>query len=212
VSAPSREGSASEVAQALADLVVDRYAFPDGACRDLARLLSQDLAQPAAVDERQGRLGLLIDLVSEGGDYVTIAAYQGARAERAKRGEEWPDASTIGRAMGHWLAAVQAASRFWFDGGPARVSARSSAAGRHAGYQPRQIIAAIKTFQREHGAWPTAWEWERYIAIRRRLDQRVGRKRRWPGMDQIRKAYGTLSEAVAAAERSSERKRGSREH
>lgn len=192
---------ASEVAEMLAALAIDRHAFPDGAARDLMRLLSQALAQPAAADERQARLGLLIDLVREGRDYVTIDAYQRARAARAKRGEDWPSASTLSRAMGHWLAAVQAASRFWFDGGPARVRAERSSAGRHAGYQPRQIVVAIRTFHREHGEWPTAWEWERYIAIRRRLDRRSGRGRRWPGLGQLRKAYGSFAGAVAAAER-----------
>jgi len=191
----------SEVAQLLAQLAVDHHAFPDGAARDLSRLLSQALAQPELANERQARLGLLIDLVSAGRGYVTVADYQAARAERAKQGEKWPDASTLSRAMGHWLSAMQAATRFWFDGGPARVGAQRSYAGRHAGYRPREIVAALRGFEREHGVWPTAWEWERYIAIRRRLDRRSGRARRWPALDQLRKAYGSFEGAVEAARR-----------
>lgn len=33
-----------------------------------------------------------------------------------------PAASTLSRLYGHWLAAVRAACRFWFDGGPQRVA------------------------------------------------------------------------------------------
>lgn len=201
MSSQERVASPTEVAQTLAALAIDQHAFPSGAARDLARLLGHALGQKRPAEERQARLGLLIDLVSEGHDYVTAADYQAARAERAEKGETWPDASTLSRAFGHWISAMQAATRFWFDGGRARVRSERSYTGRHGGYQPRKIVAAIREFEREHGAWPTAWEWERYVAIRRRIDRRNGRRPRWPDLVQLRKAYGSFDGAVDAARR-----------
>jgi hypothetical protein len=194
-------GSATEVAQVWSRLVVDLNACPREAANDLRDLLGHGLAGTDIGTRRQARLGLLLDLIAadDSGEYITTSVYDQARAKRLAKGEDWPDSSTLCRAYGHWLAAVRAATRFWFDGGraggsPARGKARSSKR-----YEPRDILCGLIAFWREHGAWPTTWEWDEYVAIRREFARRAGKECLLPVRSTIRKAYGSFEGAVTAA-------------
>jgi hypothetical protein len=118
-----RAKEASEAAQQLVRLVSDKAAFPKRAADDLQELLGHDLARPNRGERRQARLGLLIELVSDAAEdqLITTTLYDQVRAKTKERGEDWPDSSNLVRAYGHWLAAVRAATRFWFDGSKANV-------------------------------------------------------------------------------------------
>lgn len=218
--------SATEVAQALADLVRDKAAFPDAAARHLADLLGHSLAVGTPGERRQARLGLLIELVSGGeGEFITSGAYEEARQSRRERGEEWPAASTLSRAYGHWLTALRAACRFWFEGGRARVASDHAHAKRNLAYLPQEILSALLQAQAELGLqrrvgaasdgvagseqehWPTEWEYLEWARIKRRLARRAGAPCRLPERGVIRAAYGSYAEAIEAAMRQT---RGSR--
>jgi hypothetical protein len=76
--------SASDVAWALAELVP---AIPEPTAVDLKRLLSRSLTNPSPAERREARLGLVIELVSDGqGQVPAVADYEEARQERAARG------------------------------------------------------------------------------------------------------------------------------
>lgn len=202
----SRADSATETAQSIASLACDRGACPDEAARQLARLLGHSLAAPSPAERRSARLGLLIDIVSEGeGEFVTAEAYELERGRRGGRGESWPAASSLSRAFGHWLSAVRAASRFWFDGGRARVASDHSHARPSQAYRPSEIRSALLRAQTDLALaadeWPTEWEYHEWAKISRRLARSAGSACRIPGAKQIRKAYGGYAAAVEAARR-----------
>lgn len=200
------EDSASEAAQAIAVIVRDRKAFPEAAARELERLLGNSLAAPSAAERREARLGLLIDIVSGAeGEFVTAEAYERIRSERRERGEVWPAASSLSRAYGHWLRALEAACRFWHVGGAARVAADHRHARPSQSYKPIEIRSALLKAQANLGLaadeWPTEWEYLEWAARNRQLGRSSGSERRIPGAKQIRKAYGSYAAAVAAARR-----------
>lgn len=221
--------SATETAQLIADLVSDRAAFPDAAVGHLAELLGHSLAAGSIGERRQARLGLLIDLVSCGtGEFITSSTYEDARADRKASGEEWPTASALSRAYGHWLAALRAACRYWFDGGRSRVSSSYAHTGRQQKYQPQEIHSALLQAQLELGfcaaqanpdraetgdrrvsaaatwqQWPTEWEYLEWARIKRRLARRAGIACRLPERGAIRAAYGTYATAIEAVRRGS---------
>lgn len=96
--------SASELAQGLSRLVEDASAFSTEAASDLARMLEHSLANPSIGERRHLRIGLLVDLVAgTNGEFVDSSGYEAERARRVKTGEEWPSASGLTRAYGHWL-------------------------------------------------------------------------------------------------------------
>jgi hypothetical protein len=197
------EANASEVAQAMVKLISDHRAVPQQAAEDLARLLGHDLAAPSAGARRQARLGLLIDLVSDGqGLFIPSTAYDEAREARAAAGEDWPTSSSLARVYGHWLVAVKAACRYWYGGGPQRVPSSHAHARPQRGYQPQEIRRALWECQRElelpDGVLPTQWEYQEWAQIKRLIARRAGSKTRVPGLKQIRKAYGSYSAAASA--------------
>lgn len=211
--AEKRNLNASEVATTIAELIDDRAAIPEVAVRDLSRLLGHELATGSTAERRNSRLGLLIRLVSEGGEFIPTTRYEEARREAAGAGEDWPTASNLSRSYGHWLVAVEAAARFWFNGGAERVaSSHAHAVGSQSSYEPKEIVVAIEQCQREldlpPDQWPTQWEYQEWAEIKRRLARRAGSATtravrstgsRWPGLKQIRKAFGTYEAAARSA-------------
>lgn len=213
----------TEVATSLGELVKDPGSVSDAAARDLLRLLGNSLATKTPAERRQRRLGLLIELISEGGEFIPTTRYEQARRQRAAEGADWPSAANLSRSYGHWLVAVKAANRFWFDGGRQRVpDSHAHARGTQPSYEPRKITAALRGAKADlelpGDLWPTQWEYEEWAQIKRRLARRsgtdgsakgggegaVGRGsvgKRYPGLKQIRKAFGTFDEAVRAAHR-----------
>lgn len=204
LAAPSSD-NASEVAATIVSLVRNRLACPETAAQDLRRLLGNSLAVDSA-ERRQASLGLLIELVADDGEFVPTTTYEEIRKERLPKGEEWPAASTLSRLYGHWLAAVRAACRFWFDGGPQRVASNHHhAAGTQPGYQPAEILSTLLAARRDlelpDGHWPSQWEYSEWAEVKRRLTRRSGKAPRIPGLKQIRKAFGGYGSAVEAASR-----------
>jgi hypothetical protein len=220
---PELPRNVSEFAISIGELLKRPGVCPDVAKRDLLRLLGHSLAAESAADRRQRRLGLLIELVSEGGEFIPTTRYEEVRKERAAKGRDWPSASNLTRSYGHWLVAVKAANRFWFGGGRERVTDNHAhARGTQAGYRPTEIAAALREakidLELPDNHWPTKWEYEEWAQIKRRLARRSGTAgsakaggedavargsvgKRYPGLKQIRKAFGTYDEAVRAAHR-----------
>lgn len=202
----SRQDSATESAQSIAILVSDRKAFPDEAVRQLEQLVGHSLAAPSAAVRREAQIGLLIDIVSQGqGEFVTAETYEQERAGREARGEAWPSASSLSRAYGHWLSAVRAACRYWFEGGDARVASDHRHARPSQTDKPIEIRSALLKAQADLGLpadeWLTEWEFHEWARIKRRLARASGSDCRIPGAKQIRKAYGSYAAAVEAAQR-----------
>jgi hypothetical protein len=213
--------SVTEVATSIGELVQDSRACNDAAARDLLRLLGHCLATESPADRRQRRLGLLIELVSEGGEFIPTTRYEKVRLEREAQGQHWPNAGVLTSNYRHWLKAVEAAARFWFGGGPQRVPADNlHAVGARPGYQPSEIAAALREAKKDlelpGDHWPTKWEYSEWSQLKRRLARRSGTDgstkaggegavargatgKRYPGLKQIRHAFGTYDEAVRAA-------------
>jgi hypothetical protein len=220
---PELPRNVSEFVTSVGELLKLPGACPDVAKRDLLRLLGHSLATESPADRRQQRLGLLIELVSEGGEFIPTTRYEQVRKERAAQGHDWPSAANLTRSYGHWLVAVKAANRFWFGGGRERVSDNHAhARGTQPGYKPREIAAGLREakidLELPGDHWPTKWEYEEWAQIKRRLARRSGNDgsakaggkdavargsvgKRYPGLKQIRKAFGTYDEAVRAAHR-----------
>jgi hypothetical protein len=198
--------NATEVATTIVSLVKSRLACPETAAQDLHRLLGNSLAVGSPAERRQAGLGLLIELVADDGEFVPTTTYEEIRKERLSKGEEWPAATTLSRLYGHWLAAVRAACRFWFDGGPQRVAgSHRHAVGTQPGYQPAEILSTLLAARRDlelpDGHWPSQWEYSEWAEVKRRLIRRSGKGPRIPGLKQIRKAFGGYDRAVGAASR-----------
>jgi hypothetical protein len=206
--------NATELALTLAELASDPEVLIEEAAIELRRLVSHSLAAPLPGAVRDARLGLLIQLISDGsGEYVDAARYENALRERQADGEDWPDRSTLIRAYGHWLLAVRAAMRFWFDGGHARVPASYAHAQMHRAYRPPEILASIIRLRSElaemhpdadESPWPTEWEFEEWGRLVRGGARRAGTEARVPGLKQIRKAFGSYDRAVEHARRLAE--------
>lgn len=198
--------NATEVAAAIVSLAKSHLALPEIAAHDLRRLLGNSLAVDSPAERRQASLGLLIELVADNGEFVPTTTYEEVRKERLSKGEEWPAATTLSRLYGHWLAAVRAACRFWFDGGPQRVAGNHHhAVGAQPGYQPAEILSTLLAARRDlelpDGHWPSQWEYSEWAEVKRRLTRRSGKAPRIPGLKQIRKAFGGYDSAVDAAGR-----------
>jgi hypothetical protein len=194
-----RAEKATEASQQLAQLVTNKAAFPRQAAEDLQELLGHDLARPTPGERRQARLGLLIELLSDADDQpITTTLYDQARAEKKEQGQDWPDSSNLTRAYGHWLAAVRAATRFWLKGSKGNVPHLYPE--QPSDYMPQEVINGLISFRREYGDWPTAWEWDEYLLVRREIARRAGTQLRLPSRRAMRKAYGGFAKAVEAAQ------------
>jgi hypothetical protein len=191
---------ASEVAEAVAQLLHSHEGVPDEAVRDLRRLVSHDLARRNTARLRLGHLRLLIEIVAQLEDddpWVSQVEYTRERTRRAARGELHPDESTLRSAYGRWVSAVRAASRFVQRGGEGRVPANY----RHCQpcrkpYTLEGIIDALLRCYSDLGDWPTEWEYHEWAAIKRHL---CADDPRLPGAKQIRKCFDDFSEARSAA-------------
>lgn len=191
------ENGASEVAVALATLVP---ALPEATAEHLRILLAQDLALRSRAELRHARLGLLIDLVSDGTGLVpAVDDYERARAERAAAGEEWPHASTLSRVYGHWSAAVGAAMALL-----ERPTGATPGQAVRPGppYTRDEILRAICTCRQVLGYWPAPWELSEYGRLRREQARVAGRPDpRIPQRSTVLKHFGTWESALREAAR-----------
>jgi hypothetical protein len=190
---------ASEVAEAVAQLLRSHEAVATEAVEDLRRLLSHDLARRNPARLRLGHLRLLIEMVAGVEDidpWVSQVEYMRERAIRGERGECYPDESSLRNAYGKWVCAVRAAARFALQGGKGRVpgSYRHCRPVRPP-YTMQGIKDALMRCYADLGDWPTEWEYHEWAAIKRLLS---AEDPRLPGAKQFRKCFGDFAEAVAA--------------
>jgi hypothetical protein len=193
-----KAGSATEAAQLMATMMADTTAWPEEAARDLARLLGHGLGAPDSATLRHARLGLLVALVGSGeGLFVEAQAYDQVRAARLALGEEWPTASALSRAYGHWLVAVRAAMRFWFEGGAARVAADHSHARRERPYTPEEVVSALSRCREQlQVASVSEWEYDQWRRLCRKRARRAGQAMpRLPSLPVVRRHFGDFTSA-----------------
>jgi hypothetical protein len=189
----------SDGAQVIARLVT---AFPETTVEHLLELLSNHLAAPAAAELRERQVGLLVELISSGtGEVPGTDDYDQLRAKRTVLGQQWPHSTSLIRACGHWLKAVEAAMRLHAQGSGARVpSSYKHATGRRNSYTRSEVVWALERFKRAFGDWPTQWEFEAWRPLERRLARERGNlEPRISSLKQIRKLFGSYDRAVQVA-------------
>ena len=196
----------SPVAAVLAKLT---SALPESAAGELERLLANSLGAPKAAELRERRLGLLVELVSQGqGEIPTVRRYEQSRQARmtdpraTPYDNAWPAASTLINAYGSFLAAVRAAMRLNWDGSAARIPHTH----RHAkpiskAYTREEVITALRKFRDDHGSWPRSeLEYLTWGETLRRLRREGGHTDpRIPTAKPIRKLFGSFERAVELA-------------
>lgn len=191
----------SEAAELVASLIP---ALPEETVLDLGRLLQRHLTTFSPQETRYVRLGLLIDLVSDGSGVVpTTREYETARAERAALGEtEWPAHSSLHAAYGTWTKAVRAAMLLWRDGTGARVPASNHHHEFRGMYSYDEAVAALQACRDAIGAWPTEGEYREWRQTARELARNAGVPyARHPSGQAWRRLFGIWAQFLAAAQR-----------
>jgi hypothetical protein len=192
----------SEAAELVASLIP---VLPDETVLDLGRLLQRHLTTFSSQATRYARLGLLIDLVSDGSGVVpTTREYEAARAERAALGEtDWPAHSSLHAAYGTWTKAVRAAMLLWRDGTGARVPASNHHHEFRGMYSHDEAIGALQACRDAIGDSPTEGEYREWRQTARELARNAGVPyARHPSGPAWRRLFGTWTQFLAAAQRS----------
>lgn len=194
------EGRPTEVGYVLAALVP---ALPEQVARDLARLVGHSLAAPAMHAQREARLGLMLDLVSDGtGEFVSVDSYERARAARSREDELWPAHATLISAYGDWLRVVAAAMRLHRDGTRALVSHRVHRKQSNTPYRREDVVRALRQAREALGDWPGEWEYLEYRRVALMLGRDAGRTDlRLPQRAAIRRLFGDYARAMSVAQR-----------
>jgi hypothetical protein len=194
-------------AAALLHLVSD---LSERTLRDLERLLLADLATPSGAELREARLGLLMEMVSDGSGQIARAdVYDALREHRQALGERWPDSTTLIRAYSQrWAVAVRAAMRLAFDGGAQRVAHTHKHGQGRRDYTREEVVTAVRRFHEQHdGRWPAATQFYAWGEYLRRAARNGGHPDpRVPTRPALRKKFPRFSLAVAAAKLASDRR------
>jgi hypothetical protein len=176
--------------------------------RNVERLLVADLAAPTSAELREARLGLLIEMVSDGtGEIPRAEDYDALRAEREVLGEKWPHSTTLSRGYSDsWPLAVRAAMRLAFDGPTSRVAHTHTRRGSHSPYRREEVIAALLRFRDEHsGRWPSASQFFDWGESLRRAARTGGLEDpRIPTQKALRRHFKRFSLAITAAQLAAE--------
>lgn len=159
------------------------------------------LGEPAEV--REERLGLLIEILDFSGEVPRGEVYDAERMRRARRGEIWPERTTLIKSYGNdWHAVVRAAMRH-LHAAPGPVLPRGFQPLEHYGpYDREEVLAAIARCRQELGDWvPGDWPtWPEYHAwMRLRCEvARVGgsRRPRIPSRPTIKRWCGSYARAT----------------
>lgn len=192
---------ASGVGQALAAVI---GALDEDTVREIHRIIGHTLAAPSNQELREGRLGLLLELVVDGtGELITQPAYEQARAERAVAGEAWTSAVAITNAYGGWNEAVKAAMRLNAGRSHGVSSGKTAVNGqRTRAYSRPEGIAAIRKCARWLEGSPRAEEYVDWRALEIRAARLNGKPiPRLPSMKRIRNLFGSFERAADLAER-----------
>lgn len=169
----------------------------------LYEMLSHRLGCKPAALARYEKLGLLVEIIAEGtGEVPSVETYQRRRAEAADRGESWPSHAALAKAYLGWTRAVDAAMKLHFGTRQVPVSSRYlKKAFKDGAYSNAEILASIGKCRDAIGFWPTQWEYQHWGRIQRKLARRSGITPRIPGIDVVRRAFGSYDVARNAAER-----------
>lgn len=189
----------SPVAQALADWVPD---LPRQTIIDLRRLLEHDQAVPTPALRRNVQLGLLVDLIRDDGEVPAWDAYDRERAERARRGEDWPDRTTLAKAYGGgsggWIAACKAAANRAFKSGRASGGKTRRQPGPVVSYS--QALDALIDAREQCGTWLNQWEFPKWAEVQRQIARGAHKPLpRIPSLKRIRQLFDSYPAAVAKA-------------
>lgn len=170
--------------------------------RDLKRLLGHYLATTEFKDLGLVRLGLLTEMTAAGLDPST-GDYEREREIRKARGEEWPAASTLTRAYGHWLVAQSAAEQLVHKTRRRGTADPANARERDYKYNEQDVTDAIRQCAKALRAWPTVWEFHEARVLGRAAARRAGNveRVRVPAHDPIRRLFRGYDNALAAAKR-----------
>lgn len=192
----------SEAAELVARLIP---VLPERTVVDLARLLQRRLAAPSATTLRYARLGLLIDIISDGtGEVPSTRRYESERARRAETGEAWPVHSTLCVAYGGWVRAVRAAMLLHRDGLQARTAASHHHHGFRQPYRHEEAVDALIKCRETLGVWPTEWEYDDWrLLCRERARNSGAPEPRYPERAAWRRLFGSWEAFDAAAQRRS---------
>lgn len=190
---------ASELAQSIAAVVPS---LPADTARNLRILLSQSIALPSGQELRQARLGLLIELVSDGtGEVPGAELYDHARERRERdANEQWPHSTTLLRTYGHWTAAVAGAMALAH--GPATSVQARRGEPKKPPYRRAEVLAGIVRCKEALAYWPSPWELREYGRLCRHQARAAGQPDpRIPDRPTVLKHFGSWAQAMAAAKR-----------
>jgi hypothetical protein len=160
----------------------------------ICELLGPSLVHPTSSLERQQLLGLLIRIVCDDAtaEWIPKRRYNAERAVAAKRGEIWPEASTLAEGFGGWQRALKAAMDIAF-----RPDSRESTTNRHAtghvgAYSRDECIQAVIRCALDLGYWPTANEYSTWASLRRRMhaQSKRGGDQRIPSLRPFTRKFG----------------------
>lgn len=186
--------SVGEACQVLAEIA---SSLPVQTRHELARLLKHSVAAPTAQELREMRLGLLVELVSEG-ELPRTRTYDKVRAERNAAGNKWPASTGLILHYGTWAAASRAAVDLAFDVTTNRARARTPRMWPIVPYTRKEVLEALKLASEKVGQTIGQWEYVELRRVERQLAWRNGSPDpRYPELGVIRKHFGGWDAAIA---------------
>lgn len=185
------------VSEACQILVEVTSSLPEKTRLELTRLLSHSVAAPTAQELREMRLGLLVEIVSEG-ELPTTRSYDEIRNERNAAGNSWPASTGLILHYGTWAAASRAAVDLAFDMTTNRARARTPRMWPIVPYTRKEVLEALKLASEKVGQPIGQWEYVELRRVERQLAWRNGSPDpRYPELGVIRKHFGGWDAALA---------------
>ncbi len=143
------------------------------------------------------RLGLLVELVSEG-ELPRTRTYDEVRAKRNAAGTKWPASTGLILHYGTWAAASRAAVDLAFDVTTNRARARTPRMWPIVPYTRKEVLEALKLASEKVGQTIGQWEYVELRRVERQLAWRNGSPDpRYPELGVIRKHFGGWDAAIA---------------
>lgn len=193
------EGRAHEVSEVGEFLASIATSLPERTRDELVRLLGHSVALPSQAEIREARLGLLVELVTEG-EIPKVTSYIDERTRRQASGEAWPSHTDLCTHFGSWTGAARAALDLYFDNPRWKVKSSNRRVWKSVPYSRREIEEAVRRSSGTVGRAITQWE---YVELRR-LERRVAATcglpdPRLPSLTVIRRAFGSWERAALLA-------------
>jgi hypothetical protein len=191
---PRDERQVSEVGQLLAEIAPS---LPEQTQQELLRLLGHSVAMPSKQELREMRLGLLVEMVSEG-ELPGVVAYDELRATRNSTGATWPGSTTLILHYGTWAAATRGAVDLAFDVTGGRIRATSPRPWPLAPYTRKEILDALTRSSKKVGQVIGQWEYVELRRVERNLAATSGAPDpRLPDLRVISRSFGNWDRAIS---------------